>query len=528
VRSDGSDSNDGLSNTSGGAFLTIAKAVAVASLLDCQGYNLTIQVADGTYAAGAPFINPVLNALTYTIQGNTTTPANCYINATTTCFGPVLGVYVIIRGFRLQSTADCILANNGAQPNIGIMEFGSAGAGSAHVRASTGTKLQMTGPVTISGGAGYHLKATLGGQIADSGAWTTTLSGTPVFASAFAAADTGGLISLSNNHIWSGAATGPRYYAEEGSQIRLASTSFVDLDAWLPGDAKGTLASCQYWPSKWKNLLANASGRVKDGPAGTKTNLQFGLHNRWYLLASGAGAVALSTLADVQDGLPSMMRMANGATAQKIGYAQGLEGADIKHLRGRKVTLSGYVRSSITALRVAILSWNGTQDAFPRNVVNNWSSGTYTPGNFFINPMAVVAVAGIAVTADAVTPIASPPSGQVPTDCNNLVVMIWTSSNAAANTGYMDLVLQLEEGTVGTRFERRPVEHDRALCKRFFQTLTVQSENGSRNIPLVRMRATPTVTVSIGSAASVTPDGFELFHSVAAACAVTADTEIGV
>ena len=142
--------------------------------------------------------------------------------------------------------------------------------------------------------------------------------------------------------------------------------------------------------------------------------------------------------------------------------------------------------------------------------------------------MAVVAVAGITVTADAVTPIASPPSGQVPTDCNNLIVMIWTSSNAAANTGYMDLVLQLEEGTVGTRFERRPVEHDRALCKRFFQALTVQSENGSRNIPLVRMRATPTVTVSVGSAASVTPDGFELSHSAAAACAVTADAEIGV
>ena len=116
----------------------------------------------------------------------------------------------------------------------------------------------------------------------------------------------------------------------------------------------------------------------------------------------------------------------------------------------------------------------------------------------------------------------------VPTDCNNLIVMVWTTSIAAANTGYMDLVLQLEEGTVGTRFERRPVEHDRALCKRFFQALTVQSENGSRNIPLTKMRATPTVTVSVGSAANVTPDGLELSHSAAAACAVTADAEIGV
>ena len=116
----------------------------------------------------------------------------------------------------------------------------------------------------------------------------------------------------------------------------------------------------------------------------------------------------------------------------------------------------------------------------------------------------------------------------VPTDCNNLIVMVWTTSIAAANTGYMDLVLQLEEGTVGTRFERRPIELERRLCQRYYNSLTVQTQNGSRTVFLPKMRATPTVTVSAGSAANVTSDGFELSHSAAVACSVTADAELGV
>ena len=52
VRTDGSNSNTGLANTSGGAFLTVQKAVdAVESRLDIAGLTVTIQIGDGTYAA---------------------------------------------------------------------------------------------------------------------------------------------------------------------------------------------------------------------------------------------------------------------------------------------------------------------------------------------------------------------------------------------------------------------------------------------------------------------------------------------
>lgn len=52
VRSDGSDSNTGLANTSGGAFLTIPKGLSTAATLDFAGYTVTISVGAGSFAGG--------------------------------------------------------------------------------------------------------------------------------------------------------------------------------------------------------------------------------------------------------------------------------------------------------------------------------------------------------------------------------------------------------------------------------------------------------------------------------------------
>jgi hypothetical protein len=49
VRTDGSDSNDGLSDSSGGAFLTAAKANQVVATIDKNGYNITVQFGAGTW-----------------------------------------------------------------------------------------------------------------------------------------------------------------------------------------------------------------------------------------------------------------------------------------------------------------------------------------------------------------------------------------------------------------------------------------------------------------------------------------------
>ena len=81
VRTDGNDANTGLVNNSGGAFLTIQRAVNIASYLDNGGYNVTIQVVDGTYSLTSNVLcRTFLGSGLLIIQGNTTTPANCVLN----------------------------------------------------------------------------------------------------------------------------------------------------------------------------------------------------------------------------------------------------------------------------------------------------------------------------------------------------------------------------------------------------------------------------------------------------------------
>lgn len=86
--------------------------------------------------------------------------------------------------------------------------------------------------------------------------------------------------------------------------------------------------------------------------------------------------------------------------------------------------------------------------------------------------------------------------------------------------------LQLETGAVVTPFEHRPAQLELAMCQRYYQAKTVRSENGSRHIALAPMRSAPSVTVGVGSAANITADGFELSHTTAADCTVTASAEL--
>lgn len=98
------------------------------------------------------------------------------------------------------------------------------------------------------------------------------------------------------------------------------------------------------------------------------------------------------------------------------------------------------------------------------------------------------------------------------------------SSSAAPTLELADV--QLEPGPVATPFERRPRALEAALCARYFQKMTVRSENGDRPIGLSPMRAAPTVTLGAGSAAHITPHGFELTHTTAADSAVEAIAEL--
>ena len=105
VRTDGSDSNDGLTDSSGGAFLTIQKAVDVVAALDISVYDVTIQVKDGTYTGAVILEAPLVGSGKLTIQGNSGTPSNVLISVTSNnAFTADLGAIVTIKDLKIVTT----------------------------------------------------------------------------------------------------------------------------------------------------------------------------------------------------------------------------------------------------------------------------------------------------------------------------------------------------------------------------------------------------------------------------------------
>lgn len=236
VRTDGSDSNNGLANTSGGAFLTIQKAIDVATSFDTGGYTITINVGDGTYSAGAT-LKPHLGGGVIALIGNAITPANCTISVSSghAIYGADAGRWVM-GGFALVASAGtCVYARGVTQVEIsGLMRYG---ASSRHLFAFLGAEITVTANWAIVGGAGQHMHASYGGRIF-AFSLTCTLTGTPNFSSYFAyAQDLGAIQVLSVT--FSGSGTGSRYSVVGNSVIQVNGAGAT----YLPGNSAGTTAA---------------------------------------------------------------------------------------------------------------------------------------------------------------------------------------------------------------------------------------------------------------------------------------------
>lgn len=234
VRTDGSDSNNGLANTAGGAFLTIQKAVdVVCNTLSLRGFAVTIQVADGTYT-GATILRPLPDYGSITIQGNAATPSNVVISTTAArCFTANQRCEYTIKDMTLQTatTGGCLVASQSGIISFSNIVFGACAG--AHMEASAGGRVIATGNYTVTGSAQDHFYAVSLGVVAVS-AKTITITGTPAFASGFAFAADGGLCAISTN-TYSGSATGKYYDVSRNGVIG----SWVQL----PGNAAGTTAT---------------------------------------------------------------------------------------------------------------------------------------------------------------------------------------------------------------------------------------------------------------------------------------------
>lgn len=256
--------------------------------------------------------------------------------------------------------------------------------------------------------------------------------------------------------------------------------------------------------------------------------------DRWYILTQTSTIAGARQAAPFDGALNSGQLTQSQASAQRIGVAQIIENKNCQDLRGQAVTFYGRFKTSSGGnIRVAILEWTGTADAVTSDVVNNWTSATYTASNFFI-----------ATTVTAVKQYASPAAatwtdffitGTLGSSVNNIVVFVWTEGTEAqnvtlalANCGFIRGAAAPAAHT--TRFFSTEVFH----CQRYYQksfaldTTPAQGSTstgsivvtqvvgaGAGNTALLyqfspRMRAVPTVTTYNPVSANAQPRNFSV------------------
>lgn len=237
VRTDGNDGNDGLTNNSGGAFLTIQNAWNTITKLDLGGFSATIKLGNsGTFTGNLlADIGPVGGQVI--IEGDTTTPANTIINTTSVdAIRIQCAADVTLQSFELRTTTggSCVRVSAPGVIRVGSgMRFGPCAA--RHLYAISGGYILANGPTyTISGNAQSHWNASLGGIIEVASA-NITLSGTPAFSNQFAYAGSLSAVSAFSSSF-TGTATGVRYYVALNSVINTYGAGATSL----PGNGAGS------------------------------------------------------------------------------------------------------------------------------------------------------------------------------------------------------------------------------------------------------------------------------------------------
>lgn len=226
VATTGSDANDGLS--AGSPFLTIQKAINVAAHdYDLQGFDVTINIADGSYPENLSPKGTVGDGRIQ-IKGNTTTPSSVNIS-------PATGKAVLVgqqetdgsylfEGVKFAlgtpTNNQCIWARGDITIAIKNVVFGAAGH---HVLADRLGRVFIEGDYEVDGGADVHLWARYGGKVMFTTATTVTFTGSPNFPAACWIAANFGFIEAEASITNSGTVTGKKFDCKYNSHIRGSS-----------------------------------------------------------------------------------------------------------------------------------------------------------------------------------------------------------------------------------------------------------------------------------------------------------------
>jgi hypothetical protein len=249
VRSDGNDTNDGLTDSSGGAFLTVQKAVdVVAGTIDSSAYQVTIDLQDSTTFTENVILRPTVGSRPPLISGDSS--ARPTISSTTgTCISVTSEAYWRIQGLKLTTSGsglDCIGIDEGGTvvlPNSSGIEFAGWVRNAIFCKGILFGDIDELGTtISISGGAsnttGTFIRTLLNG-IVNLSRCTYTITNTPAFGNgtsgAFVWATQGASVDLVSSSS-TGSSTGIRGRVESNAVVRAGAFT-------IPGSASSTTST---------------------------------------------------------------------------------------------------------------------------------------------------------------------------------------------------------------------------------------------------------------------------------------------
>lgn len=216
-------------------------------------------------------------------------------------------------------------------------------------------------------------------------------------------------------------------------------------------------------PTGMVNRLSN--GGMLLCPNGTETLADAAVAFVSYRVLTQTGSVSVSQLTTPEAGQSRALRITQSqATAQRIGLSQAISAINCQDLRTSLLNVSHRARLSATGRTMfALLEWTGTADAQPSDVINDWTSTQYIPGQFFVSTVRVINN-GILVADANVWGSAPYIPYQAGVSANNLIYVVWTE-DAQAQNATLDLGLwQLAEGAQLLPFEHRSQQIEAAAA----------------------------------------------------------------
>lgn len=265
---------------------------------------------------------------------------------------------------------------------------------------------------------------------------------------------TGATVFNTVSYTWPGA---------DGTPTYVLTTDGAGVLSWAAPTGAGSDAIAY-------NYLANGGGdffQRQDPATLTSKSDDTYAGDRWYVLTQTAAIQTQRTTGDTHSTNAHRLKQ-NQASAQRMGYAQIVESLNSIPFRSKGARFQARIKcSGSQPIRVALLEWTGTADAVTSDVVNDWTSGVYTSGSFFISPnLTVTAVA--AVTPGAATWTDISVSGTLGASVSNVIVMIWTEGTAAQNVTLDITEAGLYIGSTTAVWSPRLTQQEANLCQRFY------------------------------------------------------------